>query len=161
MGQIKVKTAAVLDARPEDVYATIADYQHGHPDILPKESLYDLQVEQGGYGAGTIIRFKMKALGVEQPFYQRVSEPEPGRVLVERDIDSVRNVTTTFTVTPVEDAQKSRVEISTMMNTSPGLQGFVERIIVPIMNPRVYRKELKLLEAFAQKRRTTTGENQA
>ena len=102
----------------------------------------------------------MKALGVDQPFYQRVSEPEPGRVLAERDIDSVRNVTNTFTVTPVEDAQKSRVEISTMMNTSPGLQGFVERIIVPIMNPRVYRRELKLLEAFAQQRRTTTGENQ-
>ena len=31
MGQIKVKAAAVLDARPEDVYATIADYRHGQP----------------------------------------------------------------------------------------------------------------------------------
>ena len=79
MGQIKVRASAVLDAHPEDVYATIADYQHGHPNILPKESLYDLQVEHGGYGVGTIIRFKMKALGVEQSFYQRVSEPEPGR----------------------------------------------------------------------------------
>ena len=59
MGQITVKAAAVLNARPEDVYATIADYQHGHPNILPIESLYDLQVEQGGYGAGTIIRFKV------------------------------------------------------------------------------------------------------
>lgn len=49
------KAAAILDARPEDVYATSADYQHGHPNILPKESLYDLQVERGGYGAGTII----------------------------------------------------------------------------------------------------------
>ncbi len=99
MGQITVKAAAVLDACPEDVYATIADYQHGHPNILPKESLYDLQVEQGGYGAGTIIRFKVKALGVEQTAYQRVSEPEPGRVLVEQDIDSARNARTTFTVT--------------------------------------------------------------
>src|SRR5690348_12868099 len=98
MGQIKVKAEAVLDASSEDVYATIADYHRGHPNILPKESFYDLQVEQGGYGAGTIIRFKMKALGVEQTFHHRVSEPEPGRVLVEQDIDSVQNVMTTFTV---------------------------------------------------------------
>ena len=155
MGQIIVKAAAVLDARAEDVYATIADYQHGHPDILPKENLYDLRVEQGGYGAGTMIRFKMKVLGVEQSFYQRVSEPEPGRVLVEQDVDSVQNVMTTFTVTPVEHEQKSHVEISTMMNTSPGFKGFMERIIVPIINRQVYRKELRLLEAVAQKRSTT------
>src|SRR5947209_5799753 len=157
MGQIKVKAKAVLDARPEDIYATIADYQHGHPNILPKESLYDLQVEQGGYGADTLIRFKMKALGVEQSFYQRVSEPEPGRVLVEQDIDSVQNVMTTFTVTPVEQEQKSHVEIATTMNASPGFKGFLERIIVPIFNRSVYRKELKLLEAVAQKRKTTNA----
>ena len=158
MGQIKVRASAVLDAHPEDVYATIADYQHGHPNILPKASLYDLQVEQGGYGAGTIIRFKMKALGVEQTFYQRVSEPEPGRVLVEQDIDSAQNVITTFTVTPVEQGQKSHVEITTTMNTNPGLRGLMERIIVPIINPQIYRKELKLLEAVTQKRRTSPSE---
>ena len=152
MGQITAKAASVLDARPEDVYATIADYQHGHPNILPKGSIYDLKVEQGGYGAGTIIRFKFKVLGVAQSFHQRISEPEPGRVLVEQDIDSVRNAITSFTVTPLENGQKSHVEISTTMNTSPGLMGVVERIMVPIVNPRVYRKELKLLEAVAQKR---------
>ena len=158
MGQIKVKATAVLDARPEDVYATIADYRHGHPDILPKESLYDLQVEQGGHGAGTIIRFKLKALGVEQSFYQRISEPEPGRVLVEQDIDSAQNVMTTFTVDPEEHEQKSHVEIATTMNASPGFKGLVERIIVPIINPQIYRKDLKLLEAVAQKRRTSPSE---
>lgn len=154
MGQIKVKVAAILNARPEDVYAVLADYQHGHPNILPKKNLYDFQVEQGGYGAGTIIRFKNKVLGVEQSAYQRVSEPEPGRVLVEQDIDSARNITTTFTVTPVEQEQKSHVEISTVMNTRPGLAGVMERITISIVNPRIYRKELQLLEIFAQKRST-------
>jgi hypothetical protein len=118
MGQITVKAAA-LEAPSAAVYATIADYRQGHPNILPKE-LYDLQVEQGGYGAGTIIRFKMLVLGEEQSYYQRVSEPEPGRVLVEQDIDSVQHVTTTFKVTPLEPGQKSQVEISTTMRTSPG-----------------------------------------
>ena len=38
MGQIKVKAEAVLNARPEDVYTTIADYKKGHPSILPKRA---------------------------------------------------------------------------------------------------------------------------
>lgn len=154
MRQINVKEATVLNAKPEDVYATIADYHNGHPQIVPKETFYDMRVEQGGYGAGTIIRFKMKALGVERELYQSVSEPEPGRVLVEQDIDSPQNIITSFTVTPVEQGQKSRVEIATTMNTRPGLTGFVERIVVSLFNPPVYRKELKQLEAVAQKRAT-------
>ena len=153
MGNIHVKASAILNARSEDVYATIADYRQGHPSII-LGSFYDLQVEQGGYGAGTIIRFKMKVLGVEQAFHQRVSEPEPGRVLVEQDINSAQNVITTFIVTSVENDQKSRVEIDTTMNASPGLAGIVERIIIPIINPRLYAKELKLLEAVAQKKKT-------
>ncbi len=159
MRQIEVKAAAILNARPEDVYATIADYRDGHPKILPKKSLYDLQVEQGGYGAGTIHRFKARILGVEQSFYQRVSEPEPGKVLVEQDIDSVQNVITTFKVTPLEQGQKSYVEISTTMNMSTGLRGFVERIVVSLANPRIYRKELKLLETIAQQRENTLAES--
>ena len=158
MGQIKVKAAEVLDARPEDVYATIADYRKGHPRILPKENLYDLQVEEGGYGAGTIIRFKSRILGVEQSFYQRVSEPEPGRVIVEQDIDTKQNFATTFTVIPVEEGKKSQVEISTTMYTSPGIRGFAERVILSIFNPRIYRKEMKLLEAVAQERQTPAAE---
>jgi hypothetical protein len=152
MGQITVKAAAILDARADDVYATIADYRHGHPKILPKGRLYGLQVEEGGYGAGTMIRFKAKALGVEQAFYQCVSEPEPGRVLVEQDVNSPRDVITTFTVTPVEEERKAHVEIATTMSTSPGVQGWVERLLVPLLQRSVYREELHLLEAVTQKR---------
>jgi Polyketide cyclase / dehydrase and lipid transport len=151
MRQIYVKADAVLDARPEDVYAAIADYKLGHPYTVPKENFFDLQVEQGGYGAGTIHSFKFKALGVVKTFRQRVSEPEPGRVLVEQDIDTPQNTTTTFTVIPVENGQKAHVEIATTMNPSPGLTGVFERMVVPVINTRVYRKELKLLEAFARR----------
>jgi Polyketide cyclase / dehydrase and lipid transport len=158
MGKIHVKASAVLNARSEDVYATIADYRHGHPNILP-ESFYDLQVEQGGYGAGTIIRFKMKVLGVEAAFCHRVSEPEPGRVLVEQDIAATQNVITTFSVIPVDNDQKSRVEIDTTMNPSAGLAGVVERIVVPIINARIYAKELKLLEAVAQEKGHSLAES--
>ena len=152
MRQICARTVGILDARPEDIYATLADYHKGHPSILPKESLYDLQVEQGGQGAGTIIRFKARVLGVEQSFHHRVSEPEPGRVLVEQDIDTAQNLTTTFTVTPLQEGKKSQVEIRTTMKASPGLKGLVERLVIPLANPPIYRKELKLLETVARQR---------
>lgn len=148
--KITVKVTEVLDARPEDVYATIADYREGHPRILPTNNFYDLQIEQGGYGAGTIIRFKVRILGVEQSFHQRVSEPEPGKVLVEQDIDSEQNVITTFRVTSLEGGKKSQVEIGTTMNASPSFKGLVERLVIPMVNSSIYRKELKLLEAVAQ-----------
>ena len=155
MGQIIVKAEDVLDARPEDVYATIVDYKKGHPGILPKKNLYDLQVEEGGYGAGTVIRFKSRVLGVEQSFYQRVSEPEPGKVIVEQDIEAGQNFATTFRVSPAEEGQKSHVEISTSLNASPGLRGFLERMVLSMFNPRIYREEMKLLEAVAQKRESS------
>jgi polyketide cyclase/dehydrase/lipid transport protein len=161
MGQISAKAVDILDACPEDVYATIADYHEGHPGILPKENLYDLRVEQGGCGAGTIIRFKARILGVEQSFHHRVSEPEPGRVLVEQDIEAGRNVITTFTVTPLAGGKKSQVGIRTTMNSSAGFKGLLERLLVPGANMLVYRKELKLLEAVAQRRAQQVGINVA
>lgn len=88
-----MKAEAILNAWAEDV--SIADYHHGHPHILPP---YDLQVEQGLTARGSIICFKSCFLGVEKPYYQRVTEPEPDHVLVEQDIDTIIN-STTFTVT--------------------------------------------------------------
>jgi hypothetical protein len=152
MAQIAVKAAAIIDARPDDVYSTFADYKNGHPHVLP-EMLYDLQVEEGGTGAGTVFRCKSKVLGVERTLYMRVTEPEPGHVLMERDIDSVQDTITTFTVTPVENGQKAHVEIATVMNSSPGLMGLIERLLIPrVLNPS-YQQEIKNMEAFLQKKR--------
>ena len=38
MGQIIAMATDILDARPEDVYTTIADYHEGHPKILPPKT---------------------------------------------------------------------------------------------------------------------------
>jgi hypothetical protein len=158
MGQIRVQATAVLKARPEDVYATIADYRQGHPRILPPKNLYDLKVEQGGYGEGTIMRFKARILGTELAFHHRVSEPVPGRVLVEQDAEpGGPGVVTTFTVTPVEQGQYAQVEIASTMNASPGLRGVLERLLMPLGNGPVYRKELSLLESVAQQRTQQAG----
>lgn len=155
MGQIIIQAETVLDARAEDVYATIADYKHSHPQILPSKSMYDLRVEQGGYGAGTVMRFKVKVLGVEQSAYQKVSEPEPGHILQEQDIDSPRNLTTTFTVTPTEDGAHARVAIHTVMNASRGPQGWLEGKLLPRALTPVYYEELQKLETVARARGAT------
>lgn len=152
MGQIIVKKEAVVHARPEEVYATIADYREGHPRIIPPENLYDLQIEQGGYGAGTVIRFKSRLFGIEQPFHHRVSEPDPGRVIREDEIDAAQKESNLFIVTPLGDGQKSRVEIVVMMDASPGLKGLIERALAPMGISGLLRKELKLLETVAQQR---------
>ncbi len=74
-----------MDAPADRVYAIIADYRNGHPHILPKQ-FRNLTVEQGGVGAGTIIRFEVRVFGQTQHFRAVVSEPEPGRVLVEENL---------------------------------------------------------------------------
>ena len=152
MGQITVKVVAVLHARPVDVYATIADYRHGHPSILPPAHLYNLQVEQGGYGAGTVIRVTSRVLGVERTFHHQVVEPEPGKILREQSIEDAAHEATTFTVTPVAQGTQSQVEIATILPSSSGFRGVVERIIVPLALAPIYRQELARLEQVAQQR---------
>jgi len=79
---LKVCASASMNAAPECVYATIADYYIGHPRILPKQ-FSGMVVESGGIGAGTIVRFNMRVFGRTQAFCAAVSEPQAGRVLVE------------------------------------------------------------------------------
>ncbi|MEO8453409.1 MAG: hypothetical protein ABI647_26730 [Gemmatimonadota bacterium] len=70
------------------VYGLIADDRKGHPSILPPQYFENLEVEEGGYGAGTRIRFTMLSYGTRRVCRAHVTEPEPGRVLVETDIET-------------------------------------------------------------------------
>ena len=92
------RASAVIPARRERVYSLIANYHDGHPRIVPKQ-FSGLVVEQGGVGAGTVIRFQMSLLGKKQNLSRRHHRTEPGRVLVETDLDGNGSVTT-FTVNP-------------------------------------------------------------
>src|SRR5579885_1306861 len=94
-----VAATAVIDAPAPAAYAVIADYRDGHPHILPRPPFVSLDVEEGGVGAGTVIRFRMRMLGTTREMRATVTEPEPGRVLVESD--AAGDVVTTFTVDPV------------------------------------------------------------
>src|SRR5579859_5179764 len=92
-----ISASAIIPARRERVYSLLANYNDGHPRILPRQ-FSNLVVEQGGIGAGTVIRFEMSFLGKKQPFRATVTEPEPGRVLAESYLES--GAITTFTIEP-------------------------------------------------------------
>lgn len=142
-----VAASARVNAPPEHVYGIIADYRDGHPRILPKQ-FTSLVVEEGGRGAGTVIRCGMRVLGQTQAFKAVVTEPQPGRVLVETIVEGDPLVTT-FTVRPLEDGRASDVTIESVIDTKPGWRGRIERFLSPRILAPIYREELKLLGEFA------------
>ena len=112
-----VKASANVCAPADIVYGIIADYRDGHPHILPREYFDWLEVEQGGLGEGTVIRFQMRVLGQTRVLRAAITEPDPGRVLVETDMGEDGPVTT-FTVEP--EGSSTQVTFSTELTSTGG-----------------------------------------
>lgn len=137
-----VTASSVIEAPAELIYRTLADYREGHPSILPKAYFLSLEVEQGGFGEGTIINFQTRVLGATQNFRSEITEPQPGSVLVETNIGEMAGKTT-FTVEPLDGGSRSRVTIATEGKTKRGGGlGVVERLITKMMMQRIYKAEL-------------------
>ena len=105
----------------------------------------DFRVEQGGVGAGTIVRFRLTAGGRTRAHRQRVDEPDPGRVLTETDLDT--GAVTTFTVTPEGDGCRARIETAWQRG---GLGGLVEQLLAPRVLGPLYADELARLDRYAR-----------
>ena len=142
-----ISASALIPARRERVYSLIANYKDGHPRILPKQ-FKGLVVEQGGFGAGTVIRFQMSLLGRTQPFRAAITEPEPGRVLVETYLDG-NGAVTTFTIDPGGAPADSRVTISTELPVRSGFLGKLERTFSTLLLRPIYAKQLENLARVA------------
>ncbi|HLS47817.1 MAG TPA: SRPBCC family protein [Gemmatimonadales bacterium] len=140
-----IHASALIHAPPREVYAIIADYRAGHPQILPRPPFVSLDVEQGGTGEGTVIRVRMRVLGKAQEFRATVSEPEPGRVLVE---SNDTGYVTVFTVDPENDGRHSRVGITTTHPVKRGPLAALERWFTGRLLRPVYQRELALLESL-------------
>jgi hypothetical protein len=148
-----ISATARLAAPPRRVYDTIADYHTGHPRIVPKQ-FSNLKVEKGGIGAGTIITFDVTVLGRTTAFRAEVTEPEPGRVLVERNVSGSDSVTT-FTVDPGARADEAVVTIHTEMTDRGGITGAIEKFVTRRVLRPMYAEELRRLEAAAADPRET------
>ncbi len=141
-----VSASGVLSAPPHRVYETIANYNTRHPRILARQ-ISGLEVEQGGIGEGTVIRFQVTAFGKTESLRAEITEPEPGHMLVETALG--RHSITTFVVDSGAHAGESVVTIKTELTARPGLGGLIERLLTRRLLRSMYREQLRLLEAVA------------
>ena len=144
MNKVHIRAERLIDAPADVVYQCIADYQHHHrPGGFLPPAFHDQQIIRGGFGDGTVIRFSMTLAGRTRTITTEITEPEPGRVLVESN-DQIRTV---FTVEPV--GRQCRVSFDTRMDAR-GLEGimlhlFARRLLLPL-----YADEQARLEQYAR-----------
>ena len=146
MATVRVLAERRIPAPAATVYALLADYRAGHPRILPP-AFSDFTVLEGGVGAGTRIRFRVRLGGSSRDVVAVIAEPEPGRVLTETDVRT--GAITTFTVDPA--GSESRLRIETTWQTRV-VTGLVERLFAPRMLRRLYDEEFDLIARWAQER---------
>lgn len=144
-----MSATAVVRAAPEVVYGIFRDYHDAHPRVLPKRAFGALVVERGGTGAGTAFTVELRQGPRTRLLRMEVTEPQPGRVLMEKDVDS--DMVTTFTVEPADGGRDARVTITTRW-TRAGLAGFLERKIAPPLMRPVFREEIRNVEQLARER---------
>jgi uncharacterized membrane protein len=147
MGTIQVSSEQAIGAPAETVYSYLADMRNHHPRFLPP-AFSDFEVESGGVGAGTIIKYTLSAGGRTRQYRAQVAEPEPGRVLTESDMNS--SAVTSFTVTP--HGESCVVRISATWTGAGGVGGFFERLFAPRVLRGVFADELKRLDEYARAR---------
>lgn len=144
MAQHHISASRIVQAPAQQVYDLLADYHEGHPRILPRPPFISLTVEEGGKGEGTVLNVEMKVLGRVQTYHATVTEPEPGRVLVEHYAD---DSVTSFTVEPHDDGRKTSVTIATDLQIREGALGTLQARLATRLLRSLYLKELDQLNA--------------
>jgi uncharacterized protein YndB with AHSA1/START domain len=144
MSRHRITATASLRAPADAVYRVLADYREHHPRILPAV-FSNFVVHERDVGAGTRMGFDLKVMGMTRHYEGIVSEPEPGRRLVESY--PAEDSETWFLVEPVGEG--CSVTIGTDFNGRSGLLGKIEcwlsnRILHPI-----YVEELGRLDEYA------------
>ena len=134
-------------APPDLVYRFLSDMRTHHPHFLPP-AFSDFQVVAGGIGEGTVVTFQFAAGGRRRDFRQTLTEPEPGRRMVETDANS--SSVTTFLVDPIDADKSSKVTISTQRNGARGIGGFFERIFAPRVIRGIYMDQIRRLDEYAR-----------
>ena len=129
---------------PDIVYHCIADYrEHHRPGGFLPPSFSDFEIISGGVGAGSEVTWVTEAGGNKRRIQAVITEPTPGRVLVETSPDIV----TTFTVEPTEG--ETLVRFDTEIDDG-GVKGILTRLFAPRMLVPIYEDELERLETYAR-----------
>lgn len=146
MSTITVTVSSAVEAPAAIVYNILADYNH-HRHILPPRYFPGLDVTEGGVGDGTRFTLHAMSFGGKTQMHMAVTEPEPGAVLVERDVNT--GLVTTFTVKPISPTE-SQVTFETVWQPQSGLKGLIDRYTTPFFMRLVYREEMKILNDYAR-----------
>ncbi len=144
MSRTQISAERLVDAPAGVVYHCLADYrEHHRPGGFLPPAFSDFRIERGGVGAGTVISFIVTLAGRSREMTLEVSEPRPGRVLVETG----PREQTTFTVEP--EGERAWVRFDTILEAG-GVEGLVNRLFAPRLMKALYADELARLERHAQ-----------
>jgi hypothetical protein len=132
-------------ATPADVvYHCLADYrEHHNPSGFLPPAFSEFELHEGGYGAGTRASWSTVVGGQKRRMTAVITEPEPGRVLLETSTA----VSTTFTVTPSGSGCIARFE---SVFDEPGVGGVLLRLFIGRTLGPIYADELARLDASAR-----------
>lgn len=147
MGTVEASAERVIAAAiPDHLYDLLADYREGRPKVLP-DAFDDYRVESGGFGAGTVVTYTLRAAKRERPYRLEVSEPDddpgPGRVL--REDDTTSSFSQTWTFEPAETGG-TLLRIACSWDGAGGIGGFFEGIFAPKGLNRLYEEILDNVE---------------
>ncbi|HEY7063816.1 MAG TPA: SRPBCC family protein [Chloroflexota bacterium] len=144
MRPFRFAVARVVDTPADVVYHCLADYRvHHRPGGFLPPAFTELHVLRGGVGAGTVFRFTLRAGGRTRTRTQVVTEPCPGRMLVEHG----KGERTTFTVEP--RGEQTSVRIATVLRAR-GLERLLLPLLAPLVLRPLYSDELRRLERYAR-----------
>jgi len=141
----RVAASRIIDASPERLYDVLTDYREGHPRILPRPEFGPLTIIEGGRGNGTIFDVELRLRGRTRNLRGVVSEPEPGRELVE--CYPGEPTVTRFLIEPMFSGEHARVTITTETDVHGGLRGMLERgMATRLLRPLQVRKLAQLAD---------------
>jgi hypothetical protein len=134
----------LIDIPAEVAYHCLADYrEHHRPEGFLPPAFSAFELHQGGVGAGTKASWTVDlGGGRKRRMTATITEPEPGRRLVETG----DGVVTTFTVTPADGG--CIVRFDTVFD-EPGSSGLLLRLFIRRMLGPLYADELERLDAYA------------
>ena len=155
MVRFSVEDDCVVNASAKDVYAVLADYENGHPHIMPPKFFDGMRVLKGtGTGEGTRIEACFNVYGQKETLVMDISEPEPGRVL--QEIDTKAKNITQFIVEPIDDG-RCKVTIRTKVMKSEGIMSFFDTMLTTFVLKRIFDEELKMLDQFMQTKKEASA----
>ena len=151
MPRVRAHAEKAVEAPPAAVYEVLADYSTHHPRIMPPDHFSDLVVDLGGVGEGTVFHITTRVAGKRQRLHMRVSEPAPGSVLRETNLDT--GVATDFTVSG-NGSGTTLVRMSSEWE-SHGLKGWMDRLLAPRVMNRLFAEQLDQLAEYVRSREAT------